>query len=261
MADKEHLQQLYTVKTLVTLSGASAAVVVVSGIAGHVFDFNPKWLGLVVAVIIAFVGLTRLPRTQKRDAALLVVTLLNGCLIYSDAVGLNALNHSSNPDPVAKAAIIPFLDPKPWFPPAELVAEVKQHEASEGRALRAFDGLEAELGSLEAFATNLEQYTTAKRTALETESQASAKRLQESVNSLEHAPASEREGLQKRTAELRLSHAQITKRLGAARELERVMASAQQIDSAGDVGMLADLRAGITRAKVALAESRAALKP
>jgi hypothetical protein len=261
MADEAHLPQLYTMKTLVTLGGASAAVVLVSGAASHAFNFNPKWLALVVAEIIAFVGLLRLPRTQKRDAALIVVTLLNGALIYSDAVGLNALNHSSAPAQVQKAAIIPFVDPEPWWPAAELVQEVKRGEASASRALQSFAGIEAELQSLDAFASNLEGYVSSRRAALDAESQATAKQLEEAGRALEHAPAAERAGLQKRTNELRLSYAQSTKRLEGARELERVMAYAQQIDSKGEVGMLADLRAGISRAKAALAESRAALKP
>ena len=117
-------RELYTPQTLYTLGGASFAVVAASGVIGYVFGFNPRWLGLVFALIIAFLGLSLLPQDpqgqSKRRLPLLAVAFFNGMLIYSQAVGLNTIHQTVKSPKVSEAAVIPVIDPVPWWPPAEL---------------------------------------------------------------------------------------------------------------------------------------------
>jgi hypothetical protein len=55
-----------------------------------------------------------------------LVTAINGVLIYSNAVGLNAINHGFRSNTLTNdAALVPFLASKPWWPPADLVAELE----------------------------------------------------------------------------------------------------------------------------------------
>lgn len=118
-------QQLYTPKSLFTLGGATLAVYLGSSVCGFVMDFNPRWLGLALAMVVAFVGLARLPRDEegpKPDRMqLLVVAMFNGFLIYANAVGLDTLNHAGGVegDTPSEAALIPFGDTGRWWQDAE----------------------------------------------------------------------------------------------------------------------------------------------
>lgn len=116
-------KELYTARTLYTLGGGSFAIVAASGVSGYVFGFNPRWLGLGCAFLIAFAGLAFLPEDSNRRSRwsfpLLVVAFFNGLLIYSQAVGINTLNQAAPPLQVKSAALVPVLDPVPWWPPAE----------------------------------------------------------------------------------------------------------------------------------------------
>jgi hypothetical protein len=121
----EFPKELYQPKTLVTLGGASLAVVIVGGVAGHVFGFNPKWFGLLVAQVLAFVGLTQVgAEYRQRKAAYITAAVINGALIYSQAVGLNALNHAVPSGDAEHAALIP--DSVVWWTPADQRAAAEE---------------------------------------------------------------------------------------------------------------------------------------
>jgi len=112
-------REFYTPKALFSLGGASGAVVLTSGTFGYVFDFNPKWLGLFVAQVISFAGIAFLPKDGSRHSSSLVaVAFFNGLLIYSQAVGLNTLNHAVPTPKTKQAVLVPVVDPVPWWLPA-----------------------------------------------------------------------------------------------------------------------------------------------
>ena len=112
-------KELYTTASLYTLAGASSAILVTCGVCAYVFEFNPRWLGFVLAEIIAVVGVFTLRDVQKSDPRIWLVAIFNGFLIYSQAVGFNTLNHAFPSPQVKTSTLIPMIDPIPWWPPAE----------------------------------------------------------------------------------------------------------------------------------------------
>jgi hypothetical protein len=77
-------------------------------------------LGLVFAEILAFAGLSFLPKDEGRSWQLILVAFCNGLLIYSQATGFNALNQGIAPTKNAKTAtLLPIFDRVPWWPPAD----------------------------------------------------------------------------------------------------------------------------------------------
>jgi hypothetical protein len=87
------------------IGGASTSVFVASGVIGDVFAFNPKWLGLLLSMVVAFTGITMLPRHKWRIVTL-VLAFLNGTLIYAQATGFNTF-HQAVPSvvPVDKQSV------------------------------------------------------------------------------------------------------------------------------------------------------------
>jgi hypothetical protein len=115
--------ELYNPGPILTFEGAAIAVLTASGAVGHALDFNPKWLGLVIALAIPFGGLLLLPEDsdvwRSRRAAVGMVALFHGLVIYNLAVGLNAL-HQATPKPHAvTATVVQAVDPLPWWTSVE----------------------------------------------------------------------------------------------------------------------------------------------
>src|SRR5947199_742266 len=111
--------ELYNPAPLLTFEGAAITVLTASGAIGHAFSFNPRWLSLAIAIVIPLIGLSFLPQERKLTSSLVLVALFHGLVIYNLAVGLNTL-HQSVPAPhAATAALVPIVDPAPWWPPAE----------------------------------------------------------------------------------------------------------------------------------------------
>lgn len=123
------LDRLYTTSTLYTLMGATAAVVIVSSVAGYVFNFNPKWLGLLVAELTAYLGLGRIPK-KRRVRDFYFVAAVNGCLIYAQALGVNGfISAQKEPEVYAERSALSLdlggLDIA-WWPPRDLVSAAQQ---------------------------------------------------------------------------------------------------------------------------------------
>jgi len=149
----EFPKELYQPKTLLTLGGASIAVVVVGGVSGQVFGFNPRWLGLLVAEVLAFVGLSQMKAEfRKRRLVGCVVALINGALIYSQAVGLNALNNAV-PSSGAKTGALLSVDAGVWWTSADQQAAAEAMAAS---ATDAWDLAQAATARAERLATQVE---------------------------------------------------------------------------------------------------------
>jgi len=78
----------FTTASLGTLAGATGAVYIICGTIQQVFNYNPKWLALLVSILISFLAAAV---TVTNDGHLLkyTVALLNGFLIYATATGTN----------------------------------------------------------------------------------------------------------------------------------------------------------------------------
>jgi len=156
MANFPNLEKLYTPRSLFTIAGAPTAVWLFCGTSSHVFGFNPRWLGLVVAESIAFLGMTMLSKAATRNAILIVVTFFNGLVIYSTTVGINAFDAATDQEAAKAASLLGFIDSQPWWPPAKLAAEVEAAKEREARTLEALDNVDSGLRELEAQLPDIE---------------------------------------------------------------------------------------------------------
>src|SRR5579863_3819790 len=115
---------LYTPRTLFTLGGSSATVLVLAGLVRSKLGWDPWFVALILSEVLAFVGLTslRLPAEvwSRSRTMYITVAACNGLLIYSQATGMNSIQTSvpSMAPRASEMALIPWIDPVPWFPPA-----------------------------------------------------------------------------------------------------------------------------------------------
>ncbi len=75
---------LFTVESFSTLAGASLGVFVVSNVIQHVFNFNPRWFGLILSFLFSFLGVFLAHKTGIHY----LIAFLNGFLIYASTVGI-----------------------------------------------------------------------------------------------------------------------------------------------------------------------------
>jgi hypothetical protein len=80
-------RELFTAKTFGTLGGCVMAVGVVTTVFSSVFDADPKKVGLLVSVAVAFVPVLL---KKKRHWSDHVVAPFNGCLIFLTLVGASS---------------------------------------------------------------------------------------------------------------------------------------------------------------------------
>jgi hypothetical protein len=78
----------FTPESMTTLAGATAITWIVSNAVQAAFNLNPKWLALVIALAVCFVG-TMLKDTHTNSD--FFVAFINGCLVYLTAVGTSTL--------------------------------------------------------------------------------------------------------------------------------------------------------------------------
>jgi hypothetical protein len=74
----------FTFESFSTLAGASFGVFVISNVVQHVFNFNPKWFGLVLSFVFSFLGVFLSHKTGIHY----LMAFLNGFLIYASTVGI-----------------------------------------------------------------------------------------------------------------------------------------------------------------------------
>jgi hypothetical protein len=90
MASLQQLpDQFFSGESFLTLAGASGMVFIVCNALQASLNFNPRWLALAVAEVIAIFG-TAISHSTVVPSDYFV-SLLNGCLIYCTAVGGTAL--------------------------------------------------------------------------------------------------------------------------------------------------------------------------
>lgn len=98
----------FTVQSMLTLTGASGATLLVSNGIQRAFDVNPRWLALAVAELICIFGVVY-GHGRPSDY---VLALINGFLVYSTAVGANQITGTSAPTPKPKGAQREFEQPQ-----------------------------------------------------------------------------------------------------------------------------------------------------
>ncbi|WP_370167095.1 hypothetical protein [Marisediminitalea sp.] len=84
--------ELFTFDAITTLAGATGAVFVISNGCQLAFNFNPKWLGLLIAQAISMVGVLEVTDMTIGNAFL---AFINGFLIYSSAAGVTSMASSA----------------------------------------------------------------------------------------------------------------------------------------------------------------------
>jgi hypothetical protein len=129
-------EELYTVKTIATLGGASLAVVAVSAALGSALNFNPRWFALLFAEILSFAIALQLPKTVRKNMLLFIVAFINGALIYCQAVGIKSINDAyPSHGNASNAGLITLPNDRPWFPSADLEQQARA-TAEEASATR-----------------------------------------------------------------------------------------------------------------------------
>src|SRR5512138_665778 len=87
-------QEFFTVRTFRTLGGSAVVAGVVATVISGLFAFDPKIVGFIVCLSVAYVGLFL---AKKRKGADYVVTFFNGFLIYFTLVGATSFYPYLNP--------------------------------------------------------------------------------------------------------------------------------------------------------------------
>jgi hypothetical protein len=87
-------QQLISVDSLATFGGISATVVAVTNSVKNAFGWNPPWVALVLAVAVCVIG--AFSRQPRPNAAGILIAVVNGCIVYSSALGMNSLGAAAS---------------------------------------------------------------------------------------------------------------------------------------------------------------------
>ena len=83
---------LFSPGTFATLAGATGIVYVLCGAIQKVFNYNPKWLALLISIIVSFVAFSIVPLDPKvNNWTEYLIAFLNGFLIFMTATGTNQL--------------------------------------------------------------------------------------------------------------------------------------------------------------------------
>lgn len=77
--------EFFTPESMLTLAGATLIVTVVTNTCQHVFNWNPRWFGLLIAFVIAMVGVVL---TDNPKFINYFMGVINGFLIYASATGI-----------------------------------------------------------------------------------------------------------------------------------------------------------------------------
>jgi zinc transporter ZupT len=75
----------FTPESMLTLAGATLITTVITNTCQHVFNWNPKWFGLLIALLIAVVGVLM---TDSPKLINFFMGIINGFLIYASSTGI-----------------------------------------------------------------------------------------------------------------------------------------------------------------------------
>ncbi len=86
-------KEFFTLQSMLTLTGATGVTYVVANGLQRAFNFNPRWLALVIAEIICLYGVYE----TGGGGADYVVGAVNGFLVYGTASGVTAITGTAPP--------------------------------------------------------------------------------------------------------------------------------------------------------------------
>jgi hypothetical protein len=117
-------KELFTPQSMLTLAGATGAVYAACNALQAAFNFNPRWLGFVLAEVIAETG----AYATGGSGLDYVIGFFNGCLIFTSAAGAVAITGQRNtaasppgsPPPDRRHGVAPSRPSRrsffsPWF--------------------------------------------------------------------------------------------------------------------------------------------------
>jgi hypothetical protein len=94
---------LFTPSSMFTLAGATVITTVITNSCQHAFNWNPKWLGLIVAIIVTVAGAFF---TSDAKPVNYFMGLINGFLVYASSTGImQMVGTPSSPDVTTRAAL------------------------------------------------------------------------------------------------------------------------------------------------------------
>lgn len=86
-----------TLASIGTISGASFATFVISSAIQKAFNYNPKWLALIIALIIALmISYIAMFSGSSEIGGGIMIGTINGCLVYLTAIGVNIVLPTNN---------------------------------------------------------------------------------------------------------------------------------------------------------------------
>lgn len=94
----------FTTASLGTLAGATGAVYIICGTIQQVFNFNPKWLALLVSILISLLA-AFVTQPTGGEPLKYFIALLNGFLIYATATGSNQVLGTGAEDTFTTTAV------------------------------------------------------------------------------------------------------------------------------------------------------------
>ena len=83
--------EFFTLQSMLTLTGATGIVFVVTNGLKNAFDFSPKWLGLAVSEVVALLGVV----FTGGNGLDYFIGLINGFLIFSAAAGISSIGSTT----------------------------------------------------------------------------------------------------------------------------------------------------------------------
>jgi SNF family Na+-dependent transporter len=94
MKENYAMDDFFTAASFATLTGSVASVVVIVNVFRHVFNWGPRWFGLILSIVVAVIAwhIAASAGDQSKTAALglfgYFIVFVNGCLIYTSAFGI-----------------------------------------------------------------------------------------------------------------------------------------------------------------------------
>ena len=85
--------EFFTIQSMLTLTGAAGVTFLIGNGLQRAFNFNPRWLGLVIAEVLAVYGtyVSHQPPGPAFRGSDIVVAVVNGFLIFATAAGSSAM--------------------------------------------------------------------------------------------------------------------------------------------------------------------------
>jgi hypothetical protein len=98
--------EFFTPQSMLTLTGATGIVFVVTNGLKVAFDFDPKWLGLVLSELVAVLGVV----FSGGRGVDYFIGVINGFLIFSAAAGVSSMGGAAGP--TSKGVVVDAAAPR-----------------------------------------------------------------------------------------------------------------------------------------------------